>query len=139
MPSSALPLRADIRLHSDSSIAPRMGRPGLSLYAASKAAVRTLARNFSSEFVSRGVRVNVVSPGSTITPAWNRSKKDPAAFEATMRQVGSDIPIGRVGMPEEIAGVVLFLASDESSFMLGAEITVDGGATEMRNTSPFRS
>jgi NAD(P)-dependent dehydrogenase (short-subunit alcohol dehydrogenase family) len=115
-----------------------MGRAGLSLYSASKADVRTFARNSSSEFVSRGFRVNVVSPGSISTPAWNRLIKDPAAFAATMRQLGSDIPKGRLGTPEEIANVVLFLASDESSYMLGAEITVDGGISEMRISSTFR-
>jgi NAD(P)-dependent dehydrogenase (short-subunit alcohol dehydrogenase family) len=135
----ALPLlRRGASIILNASIAPRMGRAGLSLYSASKAAVRTLARNFSSELVSRGVRVNVVSPGTILTPAWNRLIKDPAAFEATMRQVGSEIPQGRVGTPEEIANVVLFLASDASSFMLGAEITVDGGLTEMRTSSTFR-
>jgi NAD(P)-dependent dehydrogenase (short-subunit alcohol dehydrogenase family) len=131
-------LRRGASIILNASIAPRMGRAGLSLYSASKAAVRTFARNFSSEFVSRGFRVNVVSPGSIRTPAWNRLIKDPATFEAMMRVVGSDIPQGRLGTPEEIANVVLFLASDESSYMLGAEITVDGGATEMRTTSAFR-
>src|SRR4051794_9359926 len=135
----ALPLlRPGSSIILNASIAPRMGRAGLSLYSASKAAVRTLARNFSSEFVSRGFRVNVVSPGSIETPVWNRLIKDPAAFEATMQQVRSGIPAERLGTPEEIANVVLFLASDESSYMLGAEITVDGGITEMRTTSAFR-
>jgi len=135
----ALPLlRRGASIILNASIAPRMGRAGLSLYSASKAAVRTFARNFSSEFVSRGFRVNVISPGSIRTPAWNRLIKDPAAFEATMQRVGSDIPQGRLGTPEEIANVVLFLASDESSYMLGAEITVDGGLTEMRTSSTFR-
>src|SRR3954452_14700422 len=111
----ALPLlRPGSSIILNASIAPRMGRAGLSLYSASKAAVRTLARNFSSEFVSRGFRVNVVSPGSIETPVWNHLIKDPAAFEATMRQVRSGIPAERLGTPEEIANVVLFLASDES-------------------------
>ena len=100
--------------------------------------MRTFARNFSSELLSHGFRVNVVSPGSVETPVWSRLIKDPAAFEATMRGVKSGIPLERLGTPEEIANVVLFLASDESSYMLGAEITVDGGATEMRTASAFR-
>jgi NAD(P)-dependent dehydrogenase (short-subunit alcohol dehydrogenase family) len=135
----ALPLlRHGASIILNASNAPHLGRAGLSLYSASKAAVRTLARNFAAEFVSLGIRVNVVSPGPIVTPAWNRLIKDPAAFEATMRQVASNVPLGRVGKPEEIANVVLFLASDESSFMLGAEIMADGGATEVRATSVFR-
>jgi NAD(P)-dependent dehydrogenase (short-subunit alcohol dehydrogenase family) len=134
----ALPLlRPGSSIILNASIAPRMGRAGLSLYSASKAAVRTLARNFSSEFVARGFRFNVVSPGSIETPVWNHLI-NPAAYEATMLQVRSGIPVERLGTPEEIANVVLFLASDESSYMLGAEITVDGGITEMRTTSAFR-
>src|SRR3954447_8859091 len=135
----ALPLlRPGSSIILNASIAPRMGRAGLSLYSASKAAVRTLARNFSSEFVSRGFRVNVVSPGSIETPVWNRLIKDTESFEATMQLVKSGIPVERLGTPEEIANVVVFLASDESSYMLGAEITVDGGITEMRTSSAFR-
>jgi NAD(P)-dependent dehydrogenase (short-subunit alcohol dehydrogenase family) len=119
----------------NASIAPRMGRAGFSLYAASKAAVRTFARNFSAEFVSRGFRVNVVSPGSIETPIWSRLATDPAKLDATIEAVKSGIPVGRLGTLEEITNVVLFLASDESSYMVGSEITVDGGVTEMRTTS----
>jgi NAD(P)-dependent dehydrogenase (short-subunit alcohol dehydrogenase family) len=131
-------LRRGASIILNASIAPRMGRAGFSIYSASKAAVRTFARNFSSEFASRGFRVNVVSPGAIETSIWNPLKKDPAAFEATMRLIRSGTPLERLGTPEEIANVVLFLASDESSYMLGGEITVDGGVTEMRTTSVFR-
>jgi NAD(P)-dependent dehydrogenase (short-subunit alcohol dehydrogenase family) len=128
-------LRSGASIILNASIAPRMGGAGRSLYAASKAAVRTFARNFSSEFASRGFRVNVVSPGSIETPIRRRSTGDLAELDAKMQLAKSGIPLGRLGTLEEVANVVLFLASDESSYMLGAEITVDGGVTEMR-TSP---
>jgi NAD(P)-dependent dehydrogenase (short-subunit alcohol dehydrogenase family) len=135
----ALPLlRNGASIILNSSIAPRVGRPGHALYAASKAAVRTFARNFSSEFASRGIRVNVVSPGPVETPIWGRAGSDPAAVDEILKQVRAGVPLGRMGQPEEVAQAVLFLASDESSFMLGSEITVDGGVTEMRTTSIVR-
>jgi NAD(P)-dependent dehydrogenase (short-subunit alcohol dehydrogenase family) len=132
----ALPLlRNGASIILNASIAPRMGGAGRSLYAASKAAVRTFARNFSSEFASRGFRVNVVSPGTIETPIWSRLTNDRAALDAKMQLVKSGIPLGRLGTMDEVANVVLFLASDESSYMLGAEITVDGGVAEMRTPS----
>ena len=135
----ALPLlRKGASIILNSSIAPRVGRPGHALYAASKAAVRTFARNFSSEFASRGIRVNVVSPGPVETPIWGRSGSAPSAVDEILKQVKAGVPLGRLGQPEEVAQAVLFLASDESSFMLGSEITVDGGVTEMRTTSIVR-
>ena len=114
----------------NASIAHLTGRPGLSLYAASKAAVRTFARNFSAEFAARGIRVNVISPGSLDTPIWERSR-EPEAASALRRMVVAGVPIGRMGQPEEIAQAAVFLASDESSYMLGTEIIVDGGVTEV--------
>lgn len=135
----ALPLlRKGASIILNSSIAPRVGRPGHALYAASKAAVRTFARNFSSEFASRGFRVNVVSPGPIETPIWGRGGGDSATVDQVLSQVKAGVPLGRLGRPEEVAQAVLFLASDESSFMLGAEVTVDGGVTEMRTTSIVR-
>lgn len=135
----ALPLlRKGASIILNSSIAPRVGRPGHALYAASKAAVRTFARNFSSEFATRGIRVNVVSPGPVETPIWGRAGSDPSAVDEILKQVKAGVPLGRLGRPEEVAQAVLFLASDESSFMLGSEITVDGGVTEMRTTSIVR-
>jgi NAD(P)-dependent dehydrogenase (short-subunit alcohol dehydrogenase family) len=125
----ALPLlRNGASIILNASVGSRTGRAGFSVYAASKAAVRTFARNFSAEFVSRGIRVNVVSPGPIDTPIFGRGQKDVAALR---QRIESDIPLHRMGKPEEIAQTVLFLASDESSFMLGAEIIVDGGVSEL--------
>jgi NAD(P)-dependent dehydrogenase (short-subunit alcohol dehydrogenase family) len=126
----ALPvLRNGASIILNASIAPRTGRPGLSLYAASKAAVRTFARNFSAALVPRGIRVNVISPGPIETPIWDRAF---GGANADVRQrIEAGIPLGRMGRPEEIAQAVVFLASDESTFMLGSEITIDGGVSEM--------
>lgn len=93
------------------------------VYSASKAAVRSLARSFSLELLDRKIRVNVVAPGAIETPIWTKMEID----EATAQEVLARTPVGRFGKPEEIAAVVLFLASDDSSFMLGEEILVDGG------------
>jgi NAD(P)-dependent dehydrogenase (short-subunit alcohol dehydrogenase family) len=125
----ALPLlRNGASIVLNASVGTRTGRAGFSVYAASKAAVRTFARNFSAEFVSRGIRVNVVSPGPIDTPIFGRGQKDVAALR---QRIEADIPLHRMGKPEEIAQTVVFLASDESSFMLGSEIIVDGGVTEL--------
>src|SRR5215471_4889726 len=127
----ALPLlRKGASIVLNSSIAQHTGRPGLSLYAASKAAVRTLARNLSAELASRGIRVNVVSPGPIDTPIWERAR-DPEIASALKKRVEAGIPVGRLGTAEEVASAVVFLASDDSSFMLGSEITVDGGVIEV--------
>jgi NAD(P)-dependent dehydrogenase (short-subunit alcohol dehydrogenase family) len=105
------------------------GRPGFSAYAASKAAVRTMARVMAAELSPRGVRINVVTPGAIDTPVWNPSSGSPEEKNALRKQMGRAIPLGRVGATQEVANAVLFLASDESSFVQATEIVVDGGAT----------
>ncbi len=112
------------------------GSPTTSGYAATKAAVRSLARGFSAELVSHGIRVNVLSPGPTATPAWDRTGAAADVIEATQRRLQRSIPAGRLGTPQEAARAALFLASDDSSFMLGAEIVVDGGATQLPGGAP---
>ncbi|MDR6550158.1 SDR family oxidoreductase [Paenibacillus qinlingensis] len=102
------------------------GAQGRSAYAASKGAISSMARVMVSELSPRGIRVNTVVPGATRTAIWNK-----ATPEETAKLVDSQarsIPLNRMGDPVEIANVALFLASDESSFVQGAEITVDGGA-----------
>src|SRR3984885_2981036 len=106
-----------------------LGNPGYSAYAASKAGVRAMARVMASELSPRGIRVNVVSPGGTTTPIWNRTAPTPEAIAALEAHISKAIPLGRFGKPEEVAKTVLFLASDEASNIQGAEIFVDGGST----------
>ncbi|MET0226006.1 MAG: SDR family oxidoreductase, partial [Dokdonella sp.] len=101
------------------------GRPGDALYAASKAAVRSLARTLAADdrVLRRQIRVNVVSPGAIRTPLTNAASGD-----AQVRAwVEGQVPMGRWGEADEVARAVLFLASDDSSYMTGSEIAVDGG------------
>jgi len=100
------------------------GFPNLSVYSATKAAIRSLARTWTTDLKSRGIRVNVVSPGMVLTPAMQTYLQDNPGSEAWMQQT---IPFGRLAEPEEIAKAVLFLASGESSFIGGEELFVDGG------------
>jgi NAD(P)-dependent dehydrogenase (short-subunit alcohol dehydrogenase family) len=107
------------------------GMPGASVYAASKAAVRSLARSISAELAERGVRVNVLSPGPVDTPIFGRMGLAPDSLQAMATAIQSRVPLKRFGRPEELAKVAVFLASDDSSFMLGAEVAVDGGAAQL--------
>ena len=98
------------------------------LYGAAKAAVIYLAKGFSSDLLDRKIRVNVITPGTTDTPAFE--KFIPAEqIEAIKTQFASVMPTGRIGQPSDIGKTAVFLASDDSSFMLGAELLVDGGMT----------
>ncbi|MCM2395795.1 SDR family oxidoreductase [Rhizobium sp. S95] len=100
------------------------GFANLSIYSATKAAIRSLARTWTTDLKSRGIRVNVVSPGMVLTPAMETYLRNNAGAEEWMHQA---IPFGRLARTEEIAKTVLFLASDESSFVGGEELLVDGG------------
>lgn len=113
----------------NSSVQNVNGRPGLSAYAASKSAVRTMARVMASELSPRGIRINVVSPGSVDTPIWDVAIAKGEDREDLFERLERSIPLGRVGEPMEVANAVLFLASEESSFIQASEIVVDGGAT----------
>jgi NAD(P)-dependent dehydrogenase (short-subunit alcohol dehydrogenase family) len=98
------------------------------LYGASKAAVIYLAKGFSSDLLDRKIRANVITPGTTDTPAFD--KFVPAEqMEAVKKYFADQMPIGRIGQPADIGKAAVFLASDDSSFMLGAELLVDGGMT----------
>jgi len=114
----------------DASINAHLGMPGTSAYAASKAALRSLARTAASELADRGVRVNAISPGPTDSGIVEKvlPSRDAAAARASLRE---RIPQKRIGSTEEIARVVLFLACDDSSFMTGEEVVVDGGLTRV--------
>lgn len=112
------------------SIAAHQAFVGMSVYAAAKAAVISLARTFSLDLLDRKIRVNVLSPGSIETPVFD--KFIPAEHVNTVKQMWVDIiPLGRMGQPSEMGKVAVFLASDESSFVVGTEIIADGGATNI--------
>ncbi|WP_413727868.1 SDR family NAD(P)-dependent oxidoreductase [Sodalis sp. RH19] len=100
------------------------GFANLSVYSATKAAIRSLARTWTTDLKNQGIRVNVVSPGMVLTPAMQTYLQNNAGAEEWMQQT---IPFGRLATTEEIAKAVLFLASDESSFVGGEELFVDGG------------
>lgn len=106
------------------------GTPAFGVYAASKAAIRSLGRTWAAELVDRGIRVNTLVPG----PVATRGLKELAPTgqqQALLDSEAAKVPMGRVGRPEEIAAVVVFLASDASSFMTGSELFVDGGAEQL--------
>ncbi len=107
------------------SVADAIGTPGYGAYNASKAALRSFARTWTNELAERGIRVNVVSPGPIETSMMAAAS---AEVRATLKSL---IPLGRVGRPEEVAAAVCFLASDQSSFIAGAELCVDGGMTQV--------
>jgi NAD(P)-dependent dehydrogenase (short-subunit alcohol dehydrogenase family) len=115
----------------NTSINAHIGMPNSSVYAASKAALISLARTLSGELVGRGVRVNAISPGPVTTPIYGKLGLAPDQLQATAEHIRGQVPLGRFGDPVEIAKAVVFFASDESSFALGAELIVDGGMSTL--------
>lgn len=114
----------------NSSSAWMKGLPNVTVYAATKAAVRSFARGFAAELLERQVRVNVVSPGAIHTPIFDRTGGVPKeAIPQLKENFTSLIPMKRFGTAEEVANTVLFLASDDSSYINGVDIPVDGGFT----------
>ncbi|GAA2338847.1 SDR family oxidoreductase [Streptomyces kunmingensis] len=107
--------------------------PQMSLYGATKAALRSLGRSWAYELSERGIRVNTLSPGPIETPAFfaNTEADDEDAMRRVREQVGGTLAMGRMGRPEEVAAAALFLASGESSFTTGAELFTDGGQGQM--------
>lgn len=113
------------------SIVASKGFENFSLYSASKAAVRSFARTWSSDLQSRNIRVNAISPGVIKTPAWTATGLPQEQVDGFFGYAASVTPLARTGLVEEIANVVAFLASDESSFVNGSEIFVDGGLAQI--------
>ncbi len=109
----------------------QIGTPKKALLSASKAAVRSFARVMSAELVERAIRVNCVSPGTIETPIHRGPDETDEHFRAYVARIGEQVPIGRMGNPGDIAAAVLFLASDASNYMLGAEMVIDGGRAEL--------
>ena len=111
----------------NSSVVNSKGTAQGSVYAATKAAVRSLARTFASELVNRGIRVNVVSPGPIATPIFGRTGLPQATVDEFIAGIKSAVPMKRLGTPEEVGNAVLFLASPEASYITGVDLNVDGG------------
>ena len=114
-----------------SSNANVLGVPAFTAYAASKAAVRSFARGWTMELKDRKIRVNSMSPGPIETPALEKAGLTAEQAEQAAAQFASQVPLGRRGKPEEIAAVVVFLASDESSYITGVDLAADGGMAQV--------
>src|SRR5271167_811076 len=109
-----------------------LGQPGLAAYAATKGGIVSMARSIAADLAPRNIRVNVVAPGATKTPIWKRGPRASASAEDSAKLAkffSSAVPQGRWGEAEEVAKAVLFLASDDSSYVNAVELMVDGGAT----------
>jgi NAD(P)-dependent dehydrogenase (short-subunit alcohol dehydrogenase family) len=111
----------------NASINAHMGLPGSTVYGASKAAVVNLAKTLSADLLERGVRVNVISPGPVETPIFGRMGLSEADLLKTREWIAQQVPLKRFASPDEIASAVLYLCSEESRFVVGTELVVDGG------------
>ena len=128
----ALPLLTDgASIVLNTSINAHMGMPNSSVYSASKAGLLSLARTLSAELVGRNIRVNAISPGPVTTPILERMGMPAEMLGQIRQELASQVPMKRFGRPEEIAKTALFLASSDSSFLLGTEIIADGGMTQL--------
>ena len=115
----------------NASIVGSKGLPANSVYSATKAAVRSFARTWTTDVKERHIRVNAVSPGSTDTPGLNDLLASSPVGEERRKKISAIVPLGRLGTGDEIAKAVVFLASDDSSYITGAELFVDGGFAQV--------
>jgi len=128
----ALPLMPDgASIVMNGSMVSMKGIPAFGVYAATKAALRSFARTWSVELKSRKIRVNVVSPGTVITPGYKNAGLSDEQIAQIEAEAAAATPLGRAGTPDEIAKAVVFLASDESSYVTGIELFVDGGLAQI--------
>src|SRR5271155_4785298 len=115
----------------NASIVASKGNPASSVYSATKAAVRSFARTWTTDLKERKIRVNAISPGPIRTPAYDRLAQSGPAGKQMLESIVSRVPMGRFGTPDEIARAAVFLASDDSTFVTGIELFVDGGAAQI--------
>jgi NAD(P)-dependent dehydrogenase (short-subunit alcohol dehydrogenase family) len=128
----ALPLMPDgASIILNASIVASKGLPSNSVYSATKAAVRSFARTWTTDLKDRHIRVNAVSPGSTDTPGLNDLLASSETGQQRLKMISNSVPLGRLGAPDEIAKAVVFLASDDASYVTGAELFVDGGFAQV--------
>jgi NAD(P)-dependent dehydrogenase (short-subunit alcohol dehydrogenase family) len=124
IPTYVYNLRSAVGRHSK-------GLPSNSVYSATKAAVRSFARTWTTDLKDRRIRVNAVSPGSTDTPGLDDLLASSETGRQRLKMISNSVPLGRLGAPDEIAKVVVFLASDDSSYITGTELFVDGGFAQV--------
>jgi len=128
----ALPLMPDgASIILNASIVASTGTPAFSVYSATKAAVRSFARTWILDLKERKIRVNAVSPGPIETPGFDSLSPTPAEREQVKAGFVAAVPLGRMGTPDEVARAAVFLASDDSSYVTGTELFVDGGAAQI--------
>ena len=130
--NSAVPLMNDNgSIIFNGSVHNYLGQPGVAAYAATKGGLVSMARAIAADLAPRGIRVNVVAPGATKTPIWKRGRANATAEESAKVSdfFSSAVPLARWGEPEDLAKAVLFLASDDSSYINAVELMVDGGLT----------
>ena len=128
----ALPLLLDgASIILNASIVASKGLSANSVYSATKAAVRSFARTWTTDLKDRLIRVNAVSPGPIETPGLNELVASTGAGEERLKMISNSVPLGRLGKPDEIAKAVVFLASDDSSYVTGTELFVDGGFAQV--------
>jgi NAD(P)-dependent dehydrogenase (short-subunit alcohol dehydrogenase family) len=117
-----------------------LGQPGVAAYAATKSGLVSMARSIAADLAPRNIRVNVVAPGATKTPIWNRGPRASMSTDESAKLTeffSSAVPLGRWGEAEDVAKAVLFLASEDSSYINAVELMVDGGATGAPFGSPI--
>jgi len=107
------------------------GIAATSVYAATKAALNSFAKTLSRDLLPRRIRVNVVNPGSITTPIISKTGVSAEVADGFLKSIAAETPVGRVGTVDEITGYVAFLLSDKSTFILGTELTIDGGLSQL--------
>jgi NAD(P)-dependent dehydrogenase (short-subunit alcohol dehydrogenase family) len=128
----ALPLLPDgASVILNASIVASKGLPANSVYSATKAAVRSFARTWTTDLKDRRIRVNAVSPGSINTPGLSNLLASSETGQQRLKMISNNVPLGRLGTPDEIAKAVVFLASDDSSYVTGTELFIDGGFAQV--------
>ena len=128
----ALPLMPDgASVILNASIVASKGLATNSVYSATKAAVRSFARTWTTDLKDRRIRVNAISPGSTETPGFRELQTSSEVGQQRLKMISNLVPLGRIGTPDEVARAVVFLASDDSSYTTGTELFVDGGLAQV--------